>query len=65
MTILINGEATPFDGATLADALNANGYADTVVATAVNGTFVPAEARSDFAIKAGDQIEVLAPMQGG
>ena len=64
MNIILNGEAHDTEAATLSDVLAQFGYQDAVVATAVNGYFVPATAR-DVAINAGDQIEVLAPMQGG
>ena len=64
MKIILNGQPHDADVATLSDVLIQFGYQDAVVATAVNGTFVPATAR-DVAVNAGDQIEVLAPMQGG
>lgn len=41
------------------------GYKDAVVATAVNGEFVPVTLRPATRLKAGDHIDVLAPMQGG
>ena len=36
-----------------------------VVATALNGEFVASAARDAVALSEGDQVEVLAPMQGG
>jgi sulfur carrier protein len=51
--------------ATLVAALQELGYAEAVVATAVNGEFVPVGARSNALLAEGDQLEVLAPMQGG
>lgn len=50
---------------TLASLLVACGYGGAVVATAVNGEFVPARARRELCLREGDRIEVLAPMQGG
>ena len=41
------------------------GYADGIVATALNGEFVPATARRETSVQDGDRVEVLAPMQGG
>ena len=41
------------------------GYADRIVATALNGEFVPATARRGTSVQDGDRVEVLAPMQGG
>lgn len=65
MRILLNGEARDLEGATLADALEAFGYKDAIVATALNGRFVPAPLRARTALNDNDAIEVLAPMQGG
>ncbi len=65
MKITCNGEVHDVAGATLAIVLGELGFAGTVVATAVNGTFVPATARHLASLKSGDAIEVLAPMQGG
>jgi sulfur carrier protein len=65
MRISLNGEAREVDARTLAEAMTALGFADVVVATAVNGRFVPATMRGNFELTEGDEIEVVAPMQGG
>ena len=65
MKINVNGHVREVVGETRATALNELGYAGAVVATAVNGAFVPVSMRDNAALKAGDAIEVLAPMQGG
>lgn len=65
MKILFNGDARDVAAKTLNEALDELGYADTVVATAVNEGFVPAGARASRQLSEGDRIEVLAPMQGG
>lgn len=65
MKITCNGEVREVAGATLAIVLGELGFAGAVVATAVNGAFVPATARHLASLKSGDAIEVLAPMQGG
>ncbi|WP_298355752.1 sulfur carrier protein ThiS [uncultured Litoreibacter sp.] len=65
MQLQLNGEAVETDAATLDAFLAEQGYADAVVATAVNGNFVAARARLGLTLSTGDQIEVLAPMQGG
>lgn len=49
----------------LASALVELGYQDLVVATALNGEFVPRTLRSQTPLRAGDQIDILAPQQGG
>jgi sulfur carrier protein len=65
MRILVNGVWRETDAVKLAAALGELGYADKVVATAVNGQFVSSEARSHMTLAEGDRLEVLAPMQGG
>ena len=49
----------------LAEALIALDYADAIVATALNGEFVPARKREAAGLKEGDRIEIVAPRQGG
>lgn len=65
MTLLLNGTPREIAGRTLAEALAELGYAGRIVATAVNGDFVPARRRAEMALNEGDRIEVVAPMQGG
>jgi sulfur carrier protein len=65
MRIFVNGDRHEIAPATLALALTALGYGGKKVATAVNGRFVPAPARAATDLKDGDQVEVVAPMQGG
>jgi len=65
MTIIVNGEARELPAQTLKDLLEALDLAEAVVATAVNGRFVPAKARAAAALTQGDAVEILAPMQGG
>lgn len=65
MQIDLNG--TPFKvlARSLAEVLEELDYGGLAIATAVNGTFVPAAARTGTLLQDGDRIEVLAPMQGG
>lgn len=65
MKIELNGETREVRADRLADALEELGYGEATVATAVNGTFVPATARAGRGLADGDRIEVLAPRQGG
>lgn len=65
MKIVLNGEPREVRAPSLHDALAELGFADATVATAVNGSFVPARARAATALAEGDRIEVLAPRQGG
>ena len=63
--IVVNGEAVRSPAKTLAALLDELGYGDAKIATAVNGSFVSAGQRSDVRLQNGDQIEVVAPRQGG
>ena len=65
MKVLVNGAWRDTRVADLAAALQELGYGDSVVATALNGQFVPTNARLDTRLTEGDRLEVLAPMQGG
>lgn len=65
MRILLNGTEHRLEANRLDEALEALGYRDAIVATAVNGRFVPAARRTTTPLAEGDHIEVLAPMQGG
>jgi sulfur carrier protein len=63
--LVVNGEPQEVPAATLADALQSLDFAEAKVATALNGEFVPARARSSTPVKDGDRIEIVAPRQGG
>lgn len=63
--VLVNGESVRVRAATLAELLVEFGYAETRVATALNGDFVPAAARSSRRLSDGDRVEIVAPRQGG
>jgi sulfur carrier protein len=65
MKILVNGAWRDTHAADVAAALKELGYADSVVATALNGEFVATSARPSARLTEGDRLEVLAPMQGG
>jgi sulfur carrier protein len=65
MRIEVNGDMHEVTGATVAAVLVELGWGEAKVATALNGEFLPATARTGQALKDGDRLEVLAPMQGG
>ena len=65
MRLIVNGAEQEVAAETLAAALEALDYAGAVVATALNGEFVPARARAERRLSDGDRIEILAPRQGG
>jgi sulfur carrier protein len=64
MNIILNGEKREV-AATNVDALLRECGFGPAVATAHNGDFVPVARRAETAVGDGDQIEVVAPMQGG
>lgn len=63
--IEVNGEPREVAATTLVALLAELGLAEARVATAVNGSFVPASIRAQREITAGDRVEILSPMQGG
>ncbi len=65
MNLQVNGQWCEVRAADLAAALAELGFADAVLATAVNGQFVPAPERATATLAEGDRVEILAPMQGG
>jgi sulfur carrier protein len=65
MKIVVNGKPVETSTGSLEELLVELGFGTTVVATAVNGDFAPAPKRPTISLKEGDQVEILAPMQGG
>ena len=65
VSIELNGEPIATDAETLADLLDEKGYNGAVVATALNGTFLPKGLRAATPLSDGDAVEIVAPMQGG
>lgn len=65
MRLFVNGVAREVAATTLAQALGALDYGEAIVATALNGSFVPASRRDSTVLADGDALEILAPMQGG
>ena len=65
LALTINGEACEVRTTSLAAVLVELGYGDRKVATALNGEFVPERKRAETRLTPGDQIEIVAPRQGG
>lgn len=65
LSVVINGVRSQVRSATLEAVLAELGYGDRKVATAVNGEFVAARVRAQTALHPGDEIEIVAPQQGG
>lgn len=64
-TIFVNGEQAETEARTLAELIASRGFGEGQVATAVNGAFVPRQARAATLLGEGDRVEVVAPRQGG
>ena len=62
---MLNGEAYATDAKTLDELCARLGFAEAKIATAVNGNFVAAMARPAIALAPSDEIEIVAPRQGG
>jgi len=65
LQILLNGEAYATDAKTLDELCARLGFAEAKIATAVNGNFVSAVARAAIELAPSDEIEIVAPRQGG
>jgi sulfur carrier protein len=65
IAILVNGERTETGAASLGELLAQLGFDQNQVATALNGDFVPRQARAETGLTADDKVEIVAPRQGG
>jgi sulfur carrier protein len=63
--ILLNGEVHATDARNLDELCASLGFAEAKIATAVNGSFVPSAKRGATALAPKDQVEIVAPRQGG
>ena len=65
MNVMINGKSEEITELTLAALCKRYLDHPHVIATAVNGEFVPVNDRPERTLKEGDKIEILSPRQGG
>ncbi|MBD3792846.1 MAG: sulfur carrier protein ThiS [Campylobacterales bacterium] len=66
ITVSINGERKEIkEGLNIKELIKALGYTTSGFAIAINTTFVPIAKYLETIIKAGDEIDILAPVQGG
>ncbi len=66
MIITINGQKIRLEEALdLQIFLERQGYGEMMVAVARNGTFIPKGTYESIIVEDGDEIEIVAPMQGG
>ena len=61
----VNGERRTASATTLVEALRGWGYVAAEIAVAINGDFVPRGEYATRELKEDDDIEILAPAQGG
>jgi len=62
---MINGEPREVVSGSLAALLEELGYGGQKVATALNGDFVAERVRGQTRVSPGDEVEIVAPRQGG
>lgn len=65
MQILVNGEPMATNARTLAELCATLGLAQAKIATAVNGCFVASAKRELTNLSPKDEVEIVAPRQGG
>ncbi len=65
MNIKVNAVPHEIEGNLLSAVLIELGFDNPAIATALNGRFVPRTDRNATTLSEGDQLEILAPMQGG
>ncbi|OVE78039.1 thiamine biosynthesis protein ThiS [bacterium F16] len=66
MTILLNGEQTEYTGAAELSAFIQERFPQGgKIAVAINQEFVPRSSYDSVTLKEGDDLEIVAPMQGG
>lgn len=66
LQITVNGEPRALEPAsTLADLVAALGQPPQALATAVNGEFVPRDARAGVQLREGDAVFTFQPITGG
>ncbi len=66
MKITLNGQTIELKSAlNITQLLEQQGYAGMLVAVAHNKAFVPKTQRDNIQLGEGDEIEIVAPMQGG
>lgn len=66
MKLIINSQEKSFETAlTIMELLEQEGYKDMIVAVARNGEFIAKEKHPSTILEDADEIEIVAPMQGG
>jgi len=63
--VIVNGDRAKTRAQTLHQLVVERQLGEAKIATALNGEFIPAGARSRTSLQDGDAIEIVAPRQGG
>jgi sulfur carrier protein len=65
LKVLLNGEPFATNAKNLDQLCARLGLAEAKIATALNGSFVAAASREETPLTDADEIEIVAPRQGG
>ncbi|MGE0055489.1 MAG: sulfur carrier protein ThiS [Hyphomicrobium sp.] len=65
MDVMLNGKKIETSARSLEELIDEQELAGQKIATALNGQFVAASARSGALLHDGDKIEIVSPRQGG
>ncbi|MDA4844243.1 sulfur carrier protein ThiS [Hoeflea poritis] len=65
MSLIVNGQPANVASRDLATLLTELSYDGDWLATAVNGVVIRRDDRVAYALRPGDRVEILSPMQGG
>jgi sulfur carrier protein len=65
MRVMVNGETRDIAATSVEELLSELDYEGTHFAVAVNYDVVPKSRWAEAALKAGDEIEIITPRQGG
>ena len=67
ITITLNGQTIEHKGSapSVTELLETQGFTQLKVAVAINGQFIPKSKYDEHTINENDDVEIVAPMQGG
>ncbi len=67
MKIILNGKISNIEKEeiTIDELISLKNYQNKTIAIAINGKFVPKSSYKNQQINDGDEVEIVAPMQGG
>ncbi len=65
ISVVVNGQGTLTSARWLSQLVAEQDQGERKIATAINGSFVPAKRRATTELAAGDRIEIVSARQGG